>query len=363
MKILYLSNYQLENDNGVTQKMKMQMRHWVNQNHEVLYLSLNTLALYMSDGTKVIEDTLIHKTGKLNILRSLFLGSFKLKKVLKNIEFDVVYVRYKLYDPFFINALKGMPLVVEMNSNDIAEFKLRSKFGYYYNLLSRNRFLNQANGFVCVSNEIQRQTLRDGDDYIVIANGIDVSSFPKRKLSLNKNRLSLVFIGTPGSPWHGLDKIIYMSAKLSEFDFHIIGEKGQDSENLFFHGYLDFESTVEIIQKCDVGISTMALHRKEMNEASPLKSRQYLAMGIPIIYAYDDTDMNNEYSFALKLPNTESNVRNNIDLIRSFVINVSQNEKVSTLIRAFVAEHLDYKAKEENRLLYMERICLMHLDK
>ena len=356
MKILYLSNYQLENDSGVTQKIKMQMKHWANQKHEVIYLSLTTLALYTSEGIKTTESILMQKPGKLNILKSLFLGSFKLKKILNNIEFDVVYVRYKLYDPFFIGALKRKPLVVEMNTNDISEFKLRSKFGYYYNLFLRDKFLNQASGFVCVSNEIKRQTLRENDDSIVIANGIDISNFPQKSFDSNIKRYSLVFIGTPGSSWHGLDKIIYMSTKLPEFDFHIIGEDNQDTKNLFFHGYLNFSSTIDIIQKCDVGISTMALHRKEMDEASPLKSRQYLAMGLPIIYAYNDTDMINEYPFALKLPNTETNVHKNIDLIRDFVIKVSQNERLSALTRKFVIDNIDYKVKEDKRLLYMKKI-------
>jgi hypothetical protein len=40
-----------------------------------------------------------------------------------------------------------------------------------------------------------------------------------------------------------------------------------------------------------------------MSEASPLKSREYLALGLPVIGAYEDTDIPPDDPVYLQLPN------------------------------------------------------------
>lgn len=48
------------------------------------------------------------------------------------------------------------------------------------------------------------------------------------------------------------------------------------------------------MRNCQVCIGTLALHRKNMTEASPLKTREYLAHGFPVIIGYKDTAFYNQ---------------------------------------------------------------------
>jgi len=99
----------------------------------------------------------------------------------------------------------------------------------------------------------------------------------------------LFFIGTPNQPWHGVDIIEKMANKLSQYDFHIVGIEGNNTNNLFWYGYLEKDKYIEILKICHICIGSLALFRNEMSEACPLKVREYLAYGYPIIIGYNDT--------------------------------------------------------------------------
>ena len=359
MKILYLSTYELNIQSGVTHKIMSQLQNWVKEGNDVIYISLSTLSIYSVKGHKKSEDLILRKNNKINLLINQYTSSIKLKALLRDIDFDLVYMRYNTYDPFFKAALKNTPLIVEMNSNDITEAKLRSKLGYYYNKIFRKYFLNIATAFICVSNEIQKDTLKKDALSKVIANGIDTSMFTYKEHKA-LDRPSLAFIGTPGSVWHGVDKIVQLSKSLPNFDFHIIGEAGNNTDNLYYHGYLALDKTIDILEQCDIGICTMALHRKNMNEASPLKSRQYLAMGLPIIYAYEDTDITASYPFVLKLPNEENNVLDNIKLIEKYVLDIVGKEEIRLMARNFALSTLDAGIKEKVRVDFFSKVLNLH---
>ncbi len=76
-----------------------------------------------------------------------------------------------------------------------------------------------------------------------------------------------------------------------------------------FHGFLDRAGVMDVLMKTDVACGSLALHRNNMQEASPLKVREALAYGIPVLLGYKDTDLSNLQSeYILQIPNTEDNV-------------------------------------------------------
>jgi hypothetical protein len=103
-----------------------------------------------------------------------------------------------------------------------------------------------------------------------------------------------------------------------------------------------------------VALGSMALHRNLMNEASPLKVREYLAYGIPTIIGYHDTDFPDGHPFILELPNEENNVESNLDKIRRFVSEV----KGRRIERETIA-HIDVKIKELQRFKFLTKFSLM----
>ena len=60
---------------------------------------------------------------------------------------------------------------------------------------------------------------------------------------------------------------------------------------MHLHGYLSAGEYRRIIAGADAAISSLGLHRIGLEEASPLKSRECLALGLPLVLAYVDTDL------------------------------------------------------------------------
>jgi hypothetical protein len=82
-----------------------------------------------------------------------------------------------------------------------------------------------------------------------------------------------------------------------------------------------------------------------MTEASPLKSREYLALGLPIISRYEDTDFPEGRDFILRLPSDNRQLSDFASEIETFANNwkgrrVSRNE----------ISNIDVNAKERSRL-------------
>lgn len=101
----------------------------------------------------------------------------------------------------------------------------------------------------------------------------------------------------------------------------------------------------------NIGIGTLALHRKGMKEASPLKVREYLAYGLPVILGYKDTDVDGK-DFVLNIGNYELNVNENKQQITDFV-NEWSDRRVD---QEQVIQLIDWEMKEQRRLKFFESI-------
>ena len=171
--------------------------------------------------------------------------------------------------------------------------------------------------------------------------------------------IGIAFLGSPNQPWHGLDKIERLAYNLGDtFHFHIIGtEKGSACRNVTFYGPQDQNKYEKILQNCDIAISTMALHRKQMNEACPLKTREYLAYGYPVVAGYADTAwLGDPPAWILQLPNTEDNLDNpeNISSMRNFCLNM----KNYIVPHKESGKYIDSNIIEEKRIRFLRKIAV-----
>ena len=124
------------------------------------------------------------------------------------------------------------------------------------------------------------------------------------------------------------------------------------------YGYLPQERLFEMYQKMDIAIGTLALYRKKMKQASPLKVREYLAFGLPTIIGYDDADLRG-LDCVLKIPNEESGVENSLDQIRDFVY-LWKNKSISP---EEVYPKIDITIKEQNKMKFLASVFGKELDK
>jgi len=269
---------------------------------------------------------------------------------------DVVYFRRSLYYPPFERVFKAVPTVIEVQTNELAEYFVQHKGHALYHLLTRGRIDRKAAGFVFVSREIANVPYYANLEGLkkVIANGVDFKEspyfFPRN--DFNSEPHLLFMMGYSGS-WQGLDKVLRMAELFPEWRFLLIGVSPQEDfpSNVKAFGFLNKETYYPIIKKADIGIGSLALYRKQMNEASPLKVREYLAFGLPVIIAYEDTDFPDGAPFILRLPNTKDNIESSVSQIKSFVEKWSGKR-----VPRHAVAHLDIRFKEEERLAFLGEV-------
>jgi len=133
--------------------------------------------------------------------------------------------------------------------------------------------------------------------------------------------------------WHGYDRLIkglrdYYSDKNNTIPvyFDIIGDSSNKEsqeyremvkkfkleEYVIFNGVIKTSGLDPFFDKADMAIGSLGIHRIDLDEAKPIKNREYCAKGIPFMYAMIDRDFDDK-DFVLKVPADDSNINiNNI---------------------------------------------------
>jgi hypothetical protein len=208
----------------------------------------------------------------------------------------------------------------------------------------------------CVTHEAARVVAPFEKPTVVIANGVDLTSRVVLPPATG-SRPRLAFLHGAAVVWQGVDKLLSMAQAMPECDFALIGMDSSAlpdlPSNVEVHGVLSRAEYEPILARSDAAIGTLALHRKGMNESPPLKVREYLAYGLPVIIGYEDTDFIGMHPwFLLRLPNTESNVSDHLEDIRAFVESV-RGRRVP---REAVADLIGADRKEAARLEFFEQM-------
>ena len=105
-----------------------------------------------------------------------------------------------------------------------------------------------------------------------------------------------------------------------------------------------------------VSFSTLALSRKGMTEACPLKSRTSLAAGIPLIYAYKDPALEGNEPFALRIEDRQQQTSSTLAKIKNFIKNASVDPDLSLKAWKFAQNNLDIDILEKRRIRFFNSI-------
>ncbi len=268
---------------------------------------------------------------------------------------DLLYVRHGVYAPGLGRLLARQPSVLEVNGDDVAIAGMTSAAKARWTLLTRRIALRRATGAIFMTHELaDRPGFRqDGLLRLVLPNGIDLAAVPTLPpTTASSPRLAL--IGHPRSPWHGTDKLRALGRAFPGWQIDVIGPDATDvgddpPPNLVVHGELAESDYVRLLALADVGIGSLAMHRVGTNENPALKVREYLARGLPVILGCLDPDFPEGVDFMLRLPNTESNVADNLERVRSFVETWQGRRVPHDRLR-----HLDIDVKEAQRLAFFD---------
>lgn len=341
---------------GVGKKIETQISIWRGQSHEVRLFSLTPAQIPFPDECQFTFNP------NVNLVKREFNRMGELKRMLAAIqgyEPDIIYLRFGLYSFPLHRVFKIAPVVLETNSDDRQEYRTRGVFFHWMNRITRGLTFAPASGIIFPSDELADVLLpKRNKPFLVISNGINLDNVKPLPPAGNMCPV-ITLVGSPGMNWHGVDKLIGLAHLFSDLTVNIIGYSRDDvgtpaPDNVKFHGFLNGDALHDVLSQTDVACGTLALHRKKMNEASPLKVRESIAHGIPVIIAYHDTDLHNvSLDTILRIPNTEENVIQNAEQIRRFAYDML-GKRVDLGV---VAPRLDQRRKEERRLAFLERIA------
>lgn len=340
---------------GVGKKIKSQAGIWRENGHDVTLFSLTPAEIPFPGERLFIFDT------KTNLLKRETARASELKRMLFAIRAyrpEIIYLRFGLYSYPLHHLFQIAPVVLETNSDDRQEYRKRGTFFYWMNRLTRGLTLGAAAGIVFPSHELVDVLLpRRDKPFCVISNGIDLSQATSLPAPKNESPV-ITLVGSPGMDWHGVDKLIQFAEIFPDLTIQIAGYSRNDIDipfptNVHFLGFLYGDELRKALSKTDVACGTLALHRKRMNEASPLKVREALAFGIPVIIAYHDTDLyDTKLKTILRIPNTENNVIDNAERIRQFAHDM-MGKRVDL---SAIAPRVDQRKKEEKRLVFFDEV-------
>jgi len=272
---------------------------------------------------------------------------------------DIIYLRWAMYVYPIQQLAEVAPYILEINTNDVLEHNRLGPVLNAYNQLTRGISLGHSSGLIFTTDELSelRVFTRFNKPFRVIPNNIDLFATPFHSAP-NNTVPRLLFIGTPGLEWQGVDKLFQFAEDYPDIRVDIVGydeiagKRGLPS-NLILHGYLEDEEFEKILTQADAAIGTMALHRKGMEEAAPLKVRDCLARGIPCILPYTDSDFKNvEIETILKIPNSPDNLLKYGEKIHEFIYRM-RGQRVS---REFVGRFIDSSQEEGERLAFFKKI-------
>lgn len=256
----------------------------------------------------------------------------------------------------------GHRLVTEHHTDENAELRLLSRSPWMVARAAAERWwaprlLARAAGIIGVTDELRRrlQTSSGSPSSLVVGNGIAVEDTPFTGYRpFNGDVLEVVFSAARFWPWQGLDRLLAglcLHRGPPRVVLHLLGDASGFEQGIsrcissavavVRHGVLDSAQADSIYRRAHLGISTLALHRKGMTEACPLKSREYCARGLPFVHAYHDPDL------APNLPWSKPLVPGDSPISIGTLIDAALSTRSigSLAIREWASTHLDWRIK------------------
>ena len=352
-KLFFYSNIDYDNDAiGITKKVKGQVKAFRELGYDVYYSCYDRDIFAIMDGQNDTvcdsKKNLFYWTKLNHAFRRFGLMSY-VRSWLKTKRFDVVYLRYHYFDKFTLDLLRAAQgsaekVIMEMHS---------------YPCLGHDRLLDKV--FTRLEKKYQEPCLKEIDMFanmssrrlpfsqpqIEFRNTIDPESISVRQPLKRDGILHMLSVAYE-RPAHGFDRVLrgladyyknggtqsikivfagkYMDStkqfvkdnRLEEICQFVPPVSGQDLDNLY--------------DRADIAIGHLANHRVNSFAGSAIKTQEFLAKGIPFIYAWEEAMLPPDYPYALKFELSEEPV--NIEKVVNWwkcLGNTSANEIASEM--------------------------------
>lgn len=295
---------------------------------------------------------------------------------------DFLYIRHPAIDRGFVNFLKKTSIEHKVRSI-IIEFPTYPYDQEYhfrtYPYLFKERFWRkQLYRYVDVIVTYSNDKAIFDIPCINIMNGIDVNLIGSTTLkSRFENEIHLAAVASM-KPWHGFDRVIrglknYYNCETKQkvvVKLHLMGNgpeipkyrrliKDYNLEDyVIFHGDLPKKVLFETMAKCNIAVASLAFHRTNIFLSSALKTREYAAVGLPIISSCAiDAFPSEKCDFIFNLPPDETDIE--IPSILDFYYSLQEKyitpQLLAGRIRKFCLDYCDINVTMRPIINFIEK--------
>jgi glycosyltransferase involved in cell wall biosynthesis len=210
---------------------------------------------------------------------------------------------------------------------------------------------------------------------IQILNGVECSLIPIKTITIRDDKeLNLIAVAN-FYKWHGYERLIeglhnhYKQELSQKVRLHFVGDGPEFnlyknlimqynlSQYVTFHGILSGEKLTEVFDKVDIAINSLGSHRIGIHLSSALKSREYLARGMPMVSSTKIDILPEGFKYCLYVPEDESpiDIQTMVEFYQSLLA-VKSISEVSYEIRRFAENNCDMSITMKPVIDYLSRV-------
>ena len=367
-KVLFIMKYPLEEQYSVVSKFNGQMQALKNMGHEVSYLSFDRKHIYYNHNNdrEIIQQTTLGNS-KLYYHFLSFYDIYKAaKKIVETYDFDLVYFRYgplnQMGKSLFKTVSKKAVLVVEIPTFPPDREKQKTELRRIYMKYSDKCWQNVSKYISLFTIIGEKANSYLGVPALNIDNGVSVESIPEKTITLAPDGKRHLLAVATMSNWQGYDRIIrgianWDSPKAKEYVVDLVGGEGDGSlqkwkelsvkcnidKQVLFHGRKTGDQLTKMFEMAEIGLGTLGMYRKKMNTGSVLKIREYMARGLPFIYANEDPDLEENMPWCIRVPNDKTPI--DMELVDEFADSLVENKDIGHKMRLYALDHMSWEAQ------------------
>lgn len=364
-KILYITRYSIDEEFNLKKKFDGQLNAFRNLGFDVFFIGFDKNYFYLIHND---EKTVIGKThfGFPLYLHMRFYVDLNnaASKIIESYRFDYVYWRaaplwkssckvaktIKAVEAQLIYEIPTFPQVKEEHQN-----MLRKVFARYSDRFT-DKFNSLIDYYVLIGEDAGGEYR--GKPAINIENGIDVNSIKARIPKCDKDTVHILALASM-CYWHGYDRLIKSLAQYKgdqKVVIHMVGgndggcllewkqlahDLGLD-ETVIFHNSMFGEELDEIVDRSDLGAASLG--RKDFKFISELKTREYIARGLPFIMAVDDVILSKEEEkYWIKITNDDQ-IPDMSEIVH-FALRMRERDNLVSDMRELASSKLSWDAQ------------------
>jgi len=253
--------------------------------------------LYGSVEAKSVLTDILHRISRRVEYRNWILGEQE--------NFDTLLVRYSTANPLQLTLAKKLsrPVLSVHHSLEVEQLQISNhplkRVLMPVEKIFGKKFLTAVQGMVAVTDEIARYETTRSEVFdkpvFLYPNGILVPD--DQEVADRRGKFpEVLFVSSKFNSWQGLDRLLDCVEQAKDnCVFHLVGRLNQEDSDrasrvsrIKIHGELTEVEIKALTEQCWIGLSALAVDRKGMVEACPLKVREYLGYGLPAYGSHQD---------------------------------------------------------------------------